>query len=268
MSAGSWVFANGELASLLESAGVLSPLRELPWLVRFTESAIELVVESTAPTGDPTGREARLACGAAAFTLRLALAARGTPAEATYRADPASVRLTPLPPRPPTGEERRLHAAEHGAPVPGISPGVRHALTRAARIEGAWLVVLTGPRRLHGVTSMVRLADEPAELTEAFHRELDEWVGGRDAPLGVLGVHADGAGDQVRAGAALQRVRLTAASAGLPLSVRSAGVRTTGVRERLRAALGRYASPQAVLCFCAGCDRSLAGPAGGGITGL
>ncbi|WP_203898486.1 hypothetical protein [Virgisporangium aliadipatigenens] len=262
MPAAQWSFANGELASLLDSAGVLSPSRELPWLVRFTESAIELEV------AEPAAREARLACGAAAFTLRLALAARGTPAEATYGAGTGSVRLVPLPPRPPTGAERRLHAAEAGAPAPGISPGVRRALTRAARAEDAWLVVLTGPRRLHGVTSMVRLADEPAELTEAFHRKLDEWVGGRDTPLGVLGVHGDGPGDQVRAGAALQRVRLTAAAAGLPMSVLSAGVRTTGVRERLRVALGRYASPQAVVCFCAGWDKTLADPGAGGITGL
>jgi hypothetical protein len=268
MPAGHWSFDNGELAPLMVSAGVLSPSRELPWVVRFTEAAIELVVD---PSSDQSGRTARLACGAAAFGLRLALAARGTPAEVTYPEGAQAVRLTPAPPRPPTTEERRLYAGDPGAPAPTVSSGVRRTLARAARAEGAWLVLLTGPRAVHGVTSMVRLADEPPEHTEAFHRELLDWLGGRDVPLGVLGVPGNGSEAQLRAGAALERVRLTAAAAGLPLSVLSSGIRATGVRERLRVALGRYASPQAVLGFCesgAACCQSLPDRVLGGRTGM
>jgi len=270
MPARHWSFENGELAALLGAAGLLSPTRELPWLVRFSEAAVEFVVAPPADLSadDPTGREARLACGAATFGLRMALAVRGTPAETTYVEGAGTVRLTPATPRPPSAEERRLHAADGGAPAAGISTGVRRDLARAARAEGAWLVVLTGPRAVHGVTSMVRLADEPPECTEAFHKEVLDWLGGRDVPLGVLGVPGNGPEDQLRAGAALHRVRLSAAAAGLPLSVFSAGIRATGVRERLRVALGRYASPQVVLGFCTAGTTCCDDAPVGGRTGL
>ncbi|WP_433221563.1 hypothetical protein ACQP00_20990 [Dactylosporangium sp. CS-047395] len=48
-------------------------------------------------------------CGAAAYNLRLTLAAAGTPAEFRLGRAGVLVHLMPAPPRPPTPVEHRLH---------------------------------------------------------------------------------------------------------------------------------------------------------------
>ncbi|MEQ4303538.1 nitroreductase [Plantactinospora sp. B6F1] len=65
--------------------------------------------------------------------------------------------------------------------------------------------------------------------------------------VAVLGSPLDTPGDQLRAGQALQRVLVTAASAGLTTRLQAQAIVVPAAREQLRLALGRYGRPQMVL---------------------
>ena len=62
-----------------------------PWRFRLRDGAIEVLVDPARrlPATDPSGWGARIACGAALFNLRLALAVAGTPATVRLRPYPA-----------------------------------------------------------------------------------------------------------------------------------------------------------------------------------
>ena len=63
----------------------------------------------------------------------------------------------------------------------------------------------------------------------------------------MLGSAGDSDADQLGAGQALQRVLLTAAGAGVAVSMLSQPIEVPAAREQLRLALGRYGMPQIVL---------------------
>src|SRR5687767_10380929 len=95
------------------AAGVRAPslCNTQPWLFRLHGGAFEVLADPARQlaVADRAGWAVRLACGAAVYNARLALAAAGTPAESTLRPDPAApdvvARLTPAPARAPTYAE-------------------------------------------------------------------------------------------------------------------------------------------------------------------
>ncbi|GAA1860692.1 hypothetical protein GCM10009687_29860 [Asanoa iriomotensis] len=166
-----------------------------------------------------------------------------------------------------------------------VPADVRSRLREAARREGGWLDLIIGANAVNALAEVVNAANRVLQRDEAYAGELARWrraetaqdgvsaraagyapepqdvlpmraFGGRTRPLGrdyepeplvaVLGTPTDRDGDQVVAGQALQRVLLTAADAGLAVSMFSQPIEVAAARDRLRTALGRHGVPQMV----------------------
>lgn len=167
-----------------------------PWQFRQVGNAIDVLLDPdrTLPVGDPTGRAARVACGAALLNLRLALAVDGVPAAVRLWPEPDVVaRLTPAGPRPATPAERQLHAAiprRHSNRDPFVDVAVpadaRAGLVRAAHDEGGWLHLAESAADAEATADLVRESDRLLRAGPAYVTELATWSGVREhAPEGV-----------------------------------------------------------------------------------
>jgi hypothetical protein len=169
-----------------------------PWRFRLRDGAIEVLTDPARQlaVADRAGWAVRIACGAAAFNARLALAVGGTPAEVAVRPVPSDTelvaRLTPGPPRPPTFVEQDLFDAiprRHSnrrpfwpTPVPSE---VRVRLLEAARSEGAWLELLVGMTALAGFAEIAQSADRVLRRDPRYQAEMFAWTHTEAAPDGV-----------------------------------------------------------------------------------
>jgi hypothetical protein len=271
-----------------------------PWRFRLADGAMEVLADPDRrlPVADPHDWATRIACGAAVFNARLALAVRDIPVDVRLRPDTSEVdlqaRLCPLPTRPAARADHALYEAigrRHSNRRPFVDVPVtadtRARLVAAARVEGAWLELLSGVGPLAAVGEIVRAADRVLNRDPGYRAELAAWIRpdraardgvpvsaggpspephdllttrdyggtpratGRDfetEPLvAILGTTGDTPTDQLVAGQALQRVLLTATGAGLSTSMLSQPIEVPQARERLRTALGRSGSPQLVI---------------------
>ncbi|TDV44093.1 Acg family FMN-binding oxidoreductase [Actinophytocola oryzae] len=162
-----------------------------PWRFVVTQPLVELHLDRdrVLPVVDPTGREARISCGAALFNLRLACQAAGFAAVVDPLPDPARPDLLAVlrvsASRPATPEQTTLaHAITRRAtnrrpfndrPVP---PAHLRALVRAAEVERCHLVVLDTPKGLGTFATLLRRADHVQEQDPIFQRELRDWTDG------------------------------------------------------------------------------------------
>ncbi|WFE39185.1 nitroreductase family protein [Micromonospora sp. WMMD998] len=169
-----------------------------PWRFRLRDGGIEVAVDPrrALPATDPTGWGARIACGAALFNLRLALAVAGTPATVRlrpYPADPDVVaRLEPDVPRRPTPTEQSLHGAiarrfSNRAPFwPDPVPAeARWRLGEAARAETCWLELVIGTSAVNALAEVARSAHRVLERDPAYVAERVDWMRSEPAPDGV-----------------------------------------------------------------------------------
>ncbi|WP_433293987.1 Acg family FMN-binding oxidoreductase [Actinoplanes sp. CA-030573] len=168
-----------------------------PWRIRLGAGAVEIHVDPERQlTADRTGWAARLACGAATFNARLALAAAGLPPVVALHPDTAdpgfAARLTPGRPRPATYAERDLYAAvarrysNRGPFWPDPVPAdVRMALLQAARSESAWLDLLVGTTALTAFSEIAYSADRVLRRDYHYQAELAAWTHADLAPDGV-----------------------------------------------------------------------------------
>ncbi|MEV1292019.1 nitroreductase [Pseudonocardia sp. NPDC049635] len=161
-----------------------------PWRFRLLPDRIELRADPQRqlPVADPTGRELRIGCGAALFTLRLALIDAGVrPLVSRYPqpGDPdlvavvrhgGIVRATP--------EQRRLLEAvprrrTNRRPFRDITvpDPARSALRRAAFEEGTWLHLVTDPTQLAELGRLAREAHLVQQADARFTAELAAWTG-------------------------------------------------------------------------------------------
>ncbi|TNC19602.1 Acg family FMN-binding oxidoreductase [Amycolatopsis alkalitolerans] len=279
-----------------------SPHNSQPWRFEVAEDRIDVLLdpERVLAVVDAGGREARLSCGAAILNMQLALRAAG-------RA--SAVHLLPDRDRPEhlatvwlqgacqvTPEDRAFARAITvrrsnrrpftDRPVPGW---IRHALVRAAGLEGATLRLLDRPADLDRLAALLRHAEHLQSEDPAFQAELRRWTSGdgrrddgvpasaggpRPAPgsllalrpypipdgrperpyesaplVTVLGSFTDTPLAQLRTGQAMQRVLLTGTTAGVSASFLSQPVEIPATRDALRDLLGGQAYPQVVLRF-------------------
>lgn len=180
-------------------AGIRAPSlhNTQPWLFGLRDGAIEIHVDPDRRlTADRGGWAARLACGAATYNGRLALAAAGRPAEVRLHPDPADrdlvARLTRGNVRPPTYAESELHAAipkrysNRGPFWPDPVPAeVRLGLIEAARGEAAWLDLLVGTTALTAFSEIAQGADRVLRRDAGYQAELAVWAHADSAPDGV-----------------------------------------------------------------------------------
>ncbi len=139
------------------------------------------------PVADPTGWADRIACGAAAYGVRLGIAVHGHRPVTCACPDPSDPDLiatvTAGPARPATPQEHALFAAigrrrskrSPFHPVPA-APGSGEKLQAAARAEGAWLEVLDDRRDRAVVARIVRDAQEQLHAVPGYSAELQSWV--------------------------------------------------------------------------------------------
>jgi nitroreductase len=180
----------GEVEGLLTAAGRAPSLHNSqPWRFRVRPQVIELWAdpERRLPAADPTGREQRLACGAALFNLRLALHGLGVRPLVTLHADAdrpdllAAVRYGGR--RPPTPVQLRLLAAvprRHTNRLPfadePVTAGERTALRKAAMEEGAWLHLVEDEAERQALVRLVADAHGVQQADPAYRTEAAQWV--------------------------------------------------------------------------------------------
>jgi len=171
-----------------------SPHNTQPWRFVVEHEVIEVWLdrERLLTVADPHAREARLACGAAAFNIVVCLRANGLA---------ATVRMLPDRARPDLAAVIRLDGNQKAAAVERklaeavfrrhtnrrplldkeVPPALRAALKSAALSEGAQIEYLDASGRYTPVASLVRQAEtlqagDPGFAAEAAfwtHRELD-----------------------------------------------------------------------------------------------
>jgi nitroreductase len=170
-----------------------------PWRFRYREAdhTFELYADPARALrySDPQGRGVHIACGAALFNLRLAIAASGR--------EPV-VRLLPRPHEPlllatvriagryrQRSTERELYVnigKRHSSKEPfsdrQVPPGVLAELVEAAALEGATLHVL-GPVAARRVLDLTAHADRFLREQPGYRAEIAQWVGGKRERDGV-----------------------------------------------------------------------------------
>jgi nitroreductase len=182
------------------TAGIRAPSmhNSQPWLFRLRDGAIEILADRSRQLAlaDQTGWAIRIACGAATYNARLALAVRGRPAEVRLRPSPDEpdliASLTPGPERPPTYAERDLYAAiprRHSNRAPfwpnPVPPEARIRLRGAAHSEFAWLDLLVGMTALAGFAEIAGSADRVLRRDSGYQAELIGWTHADRADDGV-----------------------------------------------------------------------------------
>jgi hypothetical protein len=194
------------------------------------------------PTSDPLHRSLMLDGGSLLLNLRLLIRGLGVLPAVRAMPDPerpdlvAEVRLDG--PRAVTEQDRSLVAALLAGP-PNWSPAdaaltmapmvsLLPALRRAAKAEQAWLAVqpMTPVKAVDGNGGM------PSTL---------------EGTVLIVGTVLDGPAARLQAGQAAQRVVLTAAALGVPITPLRSEWSTEGDRRRVRELIGGGLWPQAVL---------------------
>ena len=191
------------LVADLVAAATLAPSMHntQPWRFRYqpTSRTIELYADPARMLqfGDPDGRAAHIACGAALLNLRLAAVVAGRqpvlrliPAD-TQRLLLATVRLAgPGQARP---DEIELHAVipeRHTNRFPfsarPVPPGILAELTEAARLEGAVLHV-PGRQEAARLLRLAREAERDLLAQPGYRAELARWAGGDRDRDGIPG---------------------------------------------------------------------------------
>ena len=179
-----------EVTGLLATAGRAPSLHNSqPWRFRVLPDLIELWADPQRrlPAADPSGREQRLACGAALFNLRLALHGHGIRPLVTTPNDPdhpdllACIRYGGR--KPPTPAQQQLLAAvprRHTNRRPftdePITSTELSAMRRAALDEGAWLYVVNHPAQRATLSRLAAHAHATQQANPAFLAEAAHWI--------------------------------------------------------------------------------------------
>lgn len=149
-------------------------------------------------TADPDGREMLISCGAALFTMRLALRSLGYVPRTKVLPDPAQPLLIAevswSERAAATGYEQRLfeqirrrRTHRGGFDTLPLSPDLLAALHESARRDGAALHVVSDEGRKAALGALVETAERSLRLDPRYVRELADWTTppGQERPDGV-----------------------------------------------------------------------------------
>lgn len=170
-----------------------------PWLFELGEDRVEIRPDLTRSLAviDPDDRELVMSCGAALFHLRTALHRFGHRGEVeTREGEPEAFPLAPVrsvsgslatvrlgPACDPTDEDlalfraiRRRHTNRQPFEDRDVPAALLEALQDAARLEGAWLEVVTGEDRRAALAELIAEGDRRQAADPSFRRELAAWI--------------------------------------------------------------------------------------------
>jgi hypothetical protein len=178
------------VSCVAEAARAPSTHNTQPWHFRVSKEHVELLADRSRalPVSDPDDRELTISCGAALFTLRVALAARGysTFVEAfPVPSDPDLLaRVTPV-----TGYYQ--HIGDTAALMQAVEqrrtyrkPFLREEIAEsrirtisdAAAMEGVTLVALKDDTQRRRIVELIELADQQLWQDVRWRRELSTWM--------------------------------------------------------------------------------------------
>jgi nitroreductase len=190
------------IAELLRAATLAPSMHNTqPWRFRVSpeDQAIELYADPARMLAhsDPRGRAVHIACGAALFNLRLAVAVAGREPVVRLLPDPGHPHLLAVlrmaGPHRPGEADTELHAAiarRHTNRGPfsnrAVPPGVLAELVQAAAAEGA---VLQLPDHAETARLLALVSDAERDLLAdpAYRAELARWAGGNRDRDGIPG---------------------------------------------------------------------------------
>ncbi|HUL48876.1 MAG TPA: hypothetical protein VLT79_02555, partial [Gemmatimonadales bacterium] len=160
-----------------------------PWVFRIGDDYLELFADRSRrlPIVDPNDRELVISCGAALFTLRLALRNFGIGEHTEILPDPtkpdllARVRVRGSAAPSPIDHAlftaiRMRHTDRSAYELRGVRPELLHVFAHAADTEGAWLVTLDDAAVRGQVADLVGLADRVQMSDSGFRKELTRWL--------------------------------------------------------------------------------------------
>jgi nitroreductase len=280
-----------------------------PWRFRVTGHALEMLADRSRllPVLDPAGRELLMSCGAALYSLRLAVRRLGYVPAVSVLPDPAQPGLlarvhlaatAPITPRELHTLAAVPHRHTHRGPFAAepLPHGLIAALQHDAVAEGAALVMVSQPGPYQRLAALVAAACRWQQQSPAVRGEVTRWTRAprstardgvpahtyqalaqsrgpnrtpgrlpvRDFDLGrgegtvpaggappaataVLVTSADTRADWLRAGQALQRLLLHAASAWVFAALSSQALESGPLRDMVRTGLALPGAPQMVL---------------------
>src|SRR5215469_810424 len=256
-----------------------------PWRFRVSKFAIELYADPERKLGvDPLGRELLISCGAALFGLRLAIRSIGYQPLVRLLPDRSQLRLLATITlglgQPPTPLETQLleampHRHTHRGPFAAdvLPAGLVAALQHDALAEGARLAPISRGAEYQRLADIRRWTREQASNARdgvpatAFpvvphggdgrlrQRDFDlgrglgqlEDEGQQPAATFALLTMRDGRADWLRAGQALHRVLVHAASAWVFAGIYTQPLEAAAIRALIRARLELPGAPQTLL---------------------
>ena len=183
--------SNSEKLRFLLNYAILAPSSHntQPWLFRIIDDGIELYADRTRalPVVDPEDRELTISCGAALFSLRIAL--RHFAYEASVRSFPDASKPDLLA-RIRFGNEKKATAEENALfdaivkrrtnrmpfGTQPIAESLLSELQEAATKEGAWLVIVRGEENRNKLADLIAEADRKQMSDGHFRRELAAWI--------------------------------------------------------------------------------------------
>lgn len=182
-----------------------------PWWFDIADGAVEIHLDGSRamPVSDPHGREMVIGCGAALYTLRLAMRCAGRePMAVTFpegRGFSVVARVTAGGSARPTLDDLAMlssvplrHTDRGPLDAGALASDVPFVLQRCAEREGATLQILAAPGLQHTLADLVARADRAESTDPAFDTELRSWLRVRASatvgiPLDARGPGAAGA---------------------------------------------------------------------------
>jgi hypothetical protein len=180
-----------KIAQFLVDAAVWAPsvYDTQPWRLGTYGSAVTVHAdtERRLDVADPHGREMYISCGAALYTLRLAVRNLGRMPEVRLTSDErrpdliADVGLGP--PQAPTAEERlmyeqvrRRHTHSGGFRPSGLPIGLLQALRTHAYCEQVSLRIVADPRARIALAALTEAAEQVQRQNPAYVAEVARWA--------------------------------------------------------------------------------------------
>lgn len=160
-----------------------------PWLFRVVDNVIYLYADRTRalPVADPDDRELVMSCGAALYSLRLAIRHFGYHESVVLCPDPgdpdwvARIEIDTVAEADPDMHDlfwaiasRRTNRCAYT--VPPMIETLTENLQAAACAEGSWLHVVQGDEQRNAVADLIAEADRVQWSDKRFRRELAAWL--------------------------------------------------------------------------------------------